>query len=292
MYSSHNYVGPGWNNSAPPPLNADNLQDISSALEDLNITQEQLETVGASGTLGEILTTNYWEKITQGIVFRSGYTTIYATWKQDSGGKYFEFYESCVPKNGNIYLDGLQKKYFTTNPQTGWCSGMYYSPNSAICYKINDNSVYTNNAGTTYSISNVQQASVGDVSSEIVSDIADIYPHNDFYDEIYFYKYLGIPIVRATKSFEIIEYIGTGTGTPLSIKIPENTQMCFIIDSNARIITTPMFDYKGYCKVLTLNADVQSGNSHNYTIQNGFLNITPNDGLNENQMIYYCVSIF
>ena len=32
MYSSHNYTGPGWNNSAPP-VNASNLQDISSALE-------------------------------------------------------------------------------------------------------------------------------------------------------------------------------------------------------------------------------------------------------------------
>ena len=266
------------------------MQDISSALEDLNITQEQLETLGASGTLGEILTTNYWEKITQGIVY-GNYTNIYATWKQDSGGKYFEFYESCVPKNGNFYLDGLQKKYFTTNPQTGWCSGMYYL-NGTICYKINDNSVYTNNAGTTYRISNTQQASVGDVSSEIVSDISDIYPHNDFYDEVYFYKYLGIPIVRATKSFEIIKYIGTGTGSSLSIKIPDNTQMCFIINSNVGTMTTPMFDYKGYCKVLTLGENVQPKNSSNYTIQNGFLSITPEYTLNERNTTYYCVSIF
>ena len=254
----------------------------------MNITQEQLETLGASGTLGEILTTNYWEKITQEIV-HGNYVTIYATWKQDSGGKYFEFYESCVPKNGNFYLDGLQKKYFTTNPQTGWCSGMYYLYGT-LCYKINDNSVYTNNAGTQYMISNTQQASVGDVSSEIVSDISDIYPHNDFYDEVYFYKYLGIPIVRATKSFEIIKYIGTGTD--LSIKIPDNTQMCFIIDIGALTMTTPMFNYKGNCKALTLGANVQSDNSSSYTIQNGFLSITPRYTLNERNTTYYCVSIF
>lgn len=291
MYSSHNYTGPGWNNSAPPPVNASNLQDISNALEDLNITQEQLETLGASGTLGEILTTNYWEKITQEIVY-GNYKTIYATWKQDSGGKYFEFYESCVPKNGNFYLDGLQKKYFTTNPQTGWCSGMYYLANSTRCYKINDNSVYTNNAGTQYMISNTQSAYVEDVSSEIVSDISDIYPHNDFYDEVYFYKYLGIPIVRATKSFEIIKYIGTGTGNNLSIKIPDNTQMCFIINIYAGTMTTPMFVYKGQYRVLSLDTNVQSGNSNNYTIQNGFLSIAARDSLNERNTIYYCVSIF
>lgn len=56
-YTNMQYTNPGWTNDAPPPTNASNLDDISNALQSVNVTQQERATLGASitDTLGKIL---------------------------------------------------------------------------------------------------------------------------------------------------------------------------------------------------------------------------------------------
>ena len=56
-YTDMQYANPGWTNGTPPPLNASNLNDISNALQAVNITQQERTTLGAEATdtLGQIL---------------------------------------------------------------------------------------------------------------------------------------------------------------------------------------------------------------------------------------------
>lgn len=56
-YTDMQYTNPGWKNGAPPPVNASNLNDISNALQAVNITQQERTALGAqaSDTLGQIL---------------------------------------------------------------------------------------------------------------------------------------------------------------------------------------------------------------------------------------------
>lgn len=49
-YENKQYTNPGWNNSVPPPLNSSNLNDISNAIQALNISSENRSTLGMSGT--------------------------------------------------------------------------------------------------------------------------------------------------------------------------------------------------------------------------------------------------
>lgn len=44
-YQNWEYTNPGWNNNTPPPLSSSNLNDIASALEKLNISDEQIATI-------------------------------------------------------------------------------------------------------------------------------------------------------------------------------------------------------------------------------------------------------
>lgn len=44
-YQNWKYTNPGWNNNTPPPLSSSNLNDIASALEKLNISDEQIATI-------------------------------------------------------------------------------------------------------------------------------------------------------------------------------------------------------------------------------------------------------
>ena len=44
-YQNWVYTNPGWNNNTPPSLSSSNLNDIASALEKLNITDEQIAAI-------------------------------------------------------------------------------------------------------------------------------------------------------------------------------------------------------------------------------------------------------
>ena len=56
-YTDMQYANPGWTNGTPPPINAPNLNDISNALQAVNITQQERTALGAEATdtLGQIL---------------------------------------------------------------------------------------------------------------------------------------------------------------------------------------------------------------------------------------------
>ena len=49
-YTNMQYTNPGWGNNAPPPLGQDNLNDISEALEALNIPSDIRSQIGMSST--------------------------------------------------------------------------------------------------------------------------------------------------------------------------------------------------------------------------------------------------
>lgn len=49
-YTDKQYTNPGWNNQAPPPLSASNLNDIANALQALNISSTNRSTLGISAT--------------------------------------------------------------------------------------------------------------------------------------------------------------------------------------------------------------------------------------------------
>ena len=81
-YTNHNYTNPGWGNDAPPPVNASNLNDISNALEALNITQQEAENIGGTinQSLGAMLGSMN-STINNKLLPINGYTY----WYQDSG---------------------------------------------------------------------------------------------------------------------------------------------------------------------------------------------------------------
>lgn len=56
-YVGMQYTNPGWTNNTHPPVNASNLNDISNALQSVNVTQQERTTLGASttDTLGKML---------------------------------------------------------------------------------------------------------------------------------------------------------------------------------------------------------------------------------------------
>ena len=57
-YTGMQYANPGWTNGTPPSLNASNLNDISNALQAVNVTRQERTALGAKATdkLGQILT--------------------------------------------------------------------------------------------------------------------------------------------------------------------------------------------------------------------------------------------
>lgn len=241
MYSSHNYVGPGWNNSAPPPVNASNLQDISNALEDLNITQEQLEQLGASGTLGDILTGN---KLYQYAYFRYeligepvisnitatpnwGYGTNLTAFSITYGDGY-----NIDPVTHISTLINQQTEIIYTNnfPQTGHLSGKYiiHERNSSdtvgVPCLINSNSSYGKATSGNYEylyVTNCTQYNYLNVSlgeAEVFMSPTDTYPHDGVSGD-YYYLYIGQPFENALYAKTTLIYAGTGQGT-LTLHIP------------------------------------------------------------------------
>ena len=240
MYSSHNYTGPGWNNSAPPPVNASNLQDISNALEDLNITQEQLEQLGASGTLGDILTGN---KLYQYAYFRYeligepviSNITAQPIWKVSNASAgtltYGDGYNidlmTHIPTLINPQNEVIQ---FNSLPQTGHLSGKYIiskrntSDNIGVPCLINSNSSYGKGTSGDYiylSVTNCTQYNYLNVSvgeAEVFMSPTDTYPHDGISGD-YYYLYIGQPFENALYAKTTFIYAGTSQ-TTLTLHIP------------------------------------------------------------------------
>ena len=241
MYSSHNYTGPGWNNSAPPPpVNASNLQDISNALEDLNITQEQLEQLGVSGTLGDILTGN---KLYQYAYFRYGLIgepvisniTAQPNWNYgDPTATTFVYGDGYnidpVTHIATLINQQTEIIYYNNFPQIGHLSGKYIihkrSNGDAVgvpCL-INSNSSYSTTKVGNYVILNVTnctQYNYTNVSlgeAEVFMSPTDTYPHDGINGD-YYYLYIGQPFENALYAKTTFMYAGTGQGT-LTLHIP------------------------------------------------------------------------
>lgn len=238
MYSSHNYTGPGWNNSTPPPVNASNLQDISNALEDLNITQEQLEQLGASGTLGDILTGNKlyqycWKKIPCHLDLTvQTSSSVDCAFDRTSGGGNMFVYDDIIPGPYNNFIGANATQVYTntSNPSgAGSDNGKYIlSPSYPdYCFKILGNAKWSERRSGTYYIYSVSPTTqyrvtyVSDGEAEyLFSDNIDEYPKNQYQNGSY-YQYIGCPYENSKNQTKIIRIANSGIRT---YNIPPETK--------------------------------------------------------------------
>lgn len=165
-YTDMQYTNPGWTDGAPPPVNASNLNDISNALQAVNITQQERTTLGAEATdtLGQILAAlknaidENAENVSQEV---QNIKTQIGTNKY-----YFGSYIGNGQNSLTITFNFEPKFYFAVseNPQEASYVGQIYSLHSLNNSKIavsntNEGSVRNNCSfnGNSITISNSQQ---------------------------------------------------------------------------------------------------------------------------------------
>lgn len=216
------------------------MQDISNALEDLNITQEQLEQLGASGTLGDILTGN---KLYQYAYFRYELigepviSNITAQPKWNYGDPtsmsiiYGDGYNiDPVTHIATLINQQTEITYLNNLPQTGHLSGKYIihkrsnGDTVGVPCLINSNSSYSTTKIGNYTVLNVTNCtqynylnvSLGE--AEVFMSPTDTYPHDGISGD-YYYLYIGQPFENALYAKTTLIYAGTGQGT-LTLHIP------------------------------------------------------------------------
>ena len=220
MYSSHNYTGPGWNNSTPPPVNASNLQDISSALEDLNITQEQLEQLGVSGTLGDILTGDTskqycWKryKYDANITYTASASSVVYTKEISSSSHagFFIYYDNVlIGPNGNLVLSGIHRTMITPPYEAGqYYAGKYFIANSQpLPNRINENTriSYSNNSMYISNFDAINISNQSDGVEYLFSDVDTTYPKDSYVDGSY-YQFCGNLFSRNESTVDMIKFV-------------------------------------------------------------------------------------
>ena len=222
------------------------MQDISNALEDLNITQEQLEQLGASGTLGDILTGNRlyqycWKRIPCHLDLTEGSQTVAAcAFNRTSGGGYTFVYDDIIPGPYNNFIGVNATRVYTntSNPSgAGSYNGKYIlgKEYSDQCYKILENSKWTRSQVGTYYVYNVNPAMrcivtyVSDGEAEyLFSDNINAYPKNQYQNGSY-YQYIGCPYENSKNQTKIIRITGVGAQT---YNMPPETKSMEIVTSD------------------------------------------------------------
>ena len=168
-YTDMQYANPGWTNGTPPPLNASNLNDISNALQAVNITQQERTTLGAQATdtLGQILAVlkNAEEETSQSV--EQLQQTISSIQSQIGTNKYQTgSYVGNGQSTLTINFDFEPKFYFASykQDQTNMKRVVY------MCYMYNSDFafIFDNNGGT------VQYLREDSTSTKIVLDDSDI----------------------------------------------------------------------------------------------------------------------
>ena len=230
------------------------MQDISNALEDLNITQEQLEQLGASGTLGDILTGNNlykycWKKIPCHINLTDP-TQTSATFVYNKGtGEGCAFvYDNIIPGPYNNFIGTGETLAYTnmSYPNTaGTYNGKYIlgAYSTDFCFKILENTnwvrgqsgtcfIYSANPTTRYKVTYVSDGE----AEYLFSDNIDEYPKNQYQNGSY-YQYMGCPYENAKNPTKFIRIVSVNSG-PFNIPPETKSMEIGIVDRNTSDIQT------------------------------------------------------
>lgn len=157
-YTNMQYTNPGWGNNAPPPLGQDNLNDISEALEALNIPSDIRSQIGMSSTdtIADVLV-QLSSKKPENIIFGSyagngNFTSAYPT-TLTVNKPYADSKIACVIVQPRTYGVGNEKITFAImlNSGNGWSyyyllssgSGSGYEP---FCVRLT--STFSDNGAT------------------------------------------------------------------------------------------------------------------------------------------------
>ena len=231
-YTVHNYTNPGWTNEAPPPVNQSNLNDISSALEALNITQEEANNIGGSigMTLGQMLqqmnadtlnrynpyTTDYkWERYSQTVGISANENESNVSIAQYTNPTTIQYCASFKCVNGQVQMNNpVSISYPTT---TVIPANVYvYAPSSNCYIKIGTSQVNitTSGGGTTYVQCYGRASTVQAMLTNrtwVTSPNIGQYPANGYKDD-FLYKRV---TTDSMWNFypEIVTYVGTGIAT-------------------------------------------------------------------------------
>lgn len=179
-YTNKQYTNPGWNNSAPPSLNQSNLNDISNAIQALNISAENRTTLGMNDTqdmqdvlvsLKNITSTmqSSLQEVQQNMVFLASGTyvgnnqsSITITFNQLSRKPKIIFIGEYINQNKqecyigigmNNFVAGLDIYITNSNTNDATYGGIYSASFTTSSVKMTRKSTYhceLNNSGVTY----------------------------------------------------------------------------------------------------------------------------------------------
>lgn len=229
-YIDHNYTNPGWSNDAPPPINSSNLNDISNALEALNITQQEAENIGGtiSMSLGEMLqqmnadtinkfapyTTDYkWERYSQtvGISQSNEENGVNI---QPTTNTTIQYCTSFKAVNGTVQMNNPTSITYPTT--TTIPANVYvYAPASNGYIKTSGQQTIQQSSGSTRyfqvygRLCNVQV--VKNNRTFVTSSNTSAYPANGYRDSFYYKKITTDSMWNYIP--EIVTYVGTGASS-------------------------------------------------------------------------------
>ena len=253
------------------------MQDISNALEDLNITQEQLEQLGASGTLGDILTGNNlykycWKKIPCHLDLTSPITThVDCAYNNGTGGGYMFVYDNVTPGPYNNFIGTNATEAYTNTSNPSGAGAIYNgkyiisSQYSNYCFKINSNSTWSKRQNGTYYIYSTTYTTRYDVTyvsdgdpEYLFSDDIDAYPKNQYQNGSYF-QYIGCPYENSKNPTKITRIANVGIRT---YNMPPETKSMEIgiIDKNTSNIQTASI--VPYYTIFNMTSYIQSQPSY------------------------------
>lgn len=227
-YTKHNYTNPGWSNDAPPPVNASNLNDISNALESLNITQQEAENIGGTVdmSLGEMLqqmnadtinlfapyTTNYkWERYNQTVGISQSETQNTLSIMATTNPATIQYCTSFTVTNGVAQMNNPTSITWPTT--TTIPANVYvYAPaingyiRTTTQQTISTSSSYLQIYGSQCTVQVMRISRTWVTSSDIGAYPADGYQGN------YYYKRITIDNMWNFYP-EVVTYVGTGVST-------------------------------------------------------------------------------